>query len=92
MQINHHFTQEVFIPSTNGIEEVTVYATCDCEEIRKQSDVGYMNDYLELEGITIDSVYFGDEEITDLSIYAAILKTLSDDNYDRIQTQINEEN
>ncbi len=92
MQINHNFTKEVFLPSTNEIEEVTVYATCDCNEIESQSDVGISGNYLELEGVKIDSVYFYDEEITDLTVYAALIESLSDSDYEYIETQINEEN
>ncbi len=91
MQINHHFTQEVLIPATGEFEEVTVHVTCDCNEVRAQRDVGIMNDYLELEGVTIDSIYLDDKEITDREIFEVIAAFIRLD-HDFIETAINEEN
>jgi len=91
MQINHHFTQEVLIPATGEFEEVTVHVTCECEEVRAQRDVGIMNDYLELEAVTIDGIYLDDKEITDTKVIEAIAAFIRID-HDFIETRINEEN
>ncbi len=91
MQINHHFTQEVLLPATGEFEEITVHVTCECNEIRLQSDCGVSSDYLELEGVTIDSIYLDDKEITDRKVFEVIAAFIRLD-HDFIETRINEEN
>lgn len=91
MQVNHNFTQEVYIPALQDFAEVGIATTCDCERIRRQPDVGIFRDYLELEGVTIDSIYFDGEEITDPKVHKAV-SAFIDIDHDKIETRINEEN
>ncbi len=91
IEINHNFTNEVFIPESEEFEEVTVYLTCDCEEIRRQPDCGIMRDYLELSSITIDDIRLDNKQVTNPKVWDAI-NAFIDIDFSEIQDKINEEN